>query len=136
MKTSYQIYPIGFIVKSDKLTEIDICDEFIDALLGLESFSHIHVFYWFHENDTPDNRKILRVHPRKNEGNPLTGVFATHSPVRPNLLAMSLCRIISIASNRIRVDKIDAYNGSPVIDIKCHIPRKKPLKNIYLPDWV
>jgi len=136
MKTSYQIYPIGFIEKSNEITEIDIFDEFTDALLGLESFSHIHVLYWFHQNDIPDKRRILRVHPRKNEQNPLTGVFATHSPIRPNLLAMSLCRILSIASNRIRIDTIDAHNGSPVIDIKCYFPPKEPLENIHLPDWV
>ncbi len=136
MKTSYQIYPIGFIEKFNEFTEIDICDEFTGALLGLESFSHIHVLYWFHQNDTPDKRKILRVHPRKNEENPLTGVFATHSPVRPNLLAISRCRIISIASNRIRIDKIDAHNGSPVIDIKCYMPPKNPLKEVLLPEWV
>lgn len=136
MKKFYKIYPVGFIRKYKKTTEIDICDEFTDALLGLESFSHIHVLYWFHQNDFPEKRSILRVHPRKNEQNPLTGVFATHSPARPNLLAMSLCRIISIASNRIRIHEIDAYDGSPVIDIKCHIPPEKPLNNIQLPDWV
>ena len=136
MKTAFQIYPVGFIRKSNDITEIDICDEFTDALLGLESFSHIHVLYWFHQNDNPDKRNILRVYPRKNEQNPLTGVFATHSPARPNLLAMSLCRIISIASNRIRIHEIDARDGSPVIDIKCHIPPRKPLKNIRVPDLV
>jgi len=136
VKTSYQIYPIGFIKKSNEFTEIEICDEFTDALLGLEAFSHIHVFYWFHQNDTPDKRSILRVHPRKNEQNPLTGVFATHSPVRPNLLAMSLCRILSISSNRIRIHEIDALDGSPVIDIKCYIPPKTSLENVHLPEWV
>jgi tRNA (adenine37-N6)-methyltransferase len=136
MKTFYQLYPIGYIIKTDDITEIDISDTFTDALLGLESFSHIHVLYWFHKNDTPENRKILRVRPRKNKQNPLTGVFATHSPVRPNLLAMSLCRIQSIKSNRIRIDEIDALDGSPVIDIKCYIPPKESLENVHLPGWV
>jgi tRNA-Thr(GGU) m(6)t(6)A37 methyltransferase TsaA len=136
VETSYQIYPIGFIRKSAEITEIDIRDEFVDALLGLESFSHIYVLYWFHQNDTSEKRRILRVHPRKDEQNPLTGVFATRSPVRPNLLAMSLCEILSISSSRIRIDEIDALDGSPVIDIKCYIPPRKPLENIQLPEWV
>ena len=118
------------------MTEIHIRDEFSDALLGLDAFSHIHVIYWFHQNDTPEKRRILRVHPRKDERNPLTGVFATHSPARPNLLALCLCRILSITSNRIRIDDIDAYDGSPVIDIKCHIPPKDPLESVRLPAWV
>lgn len=136
MRTCYHIYPIGFIKKFNDVTEIDIYDEFSDALLGLDSFSHIHVLYWFHQNDTPEKRRILRVHPRKKERNPLTGVFATHSPARPNLLALSLCRIISIESNRIRIHEIDALDGSPVIDIKCYIPPEESLQNIHLPDWV
>ena len=136
MGPPYQIYPIGFIRKTDDIVEIDVCEEYIDALLGLELFSHIHVLYWFHENDTPEKRRILQVHPRKNMQNPLTGVFATRSPVRPNLLAMTLCRILSITSNRIRIDKIDAHDDSPVIDIKCYIPPKTPVETILLPDWV
>lgn len=136
MRTCYHIYPIGFIKKFNDVTEIDIYDEFSDALLGLDSFSHIHVLYWFHQNDTPEKRRILRVHPRKKERNPLTGVFATHSPARPNLLALSLCRIIAIESNRIRIHEIDALDGSPVIDIKCYIPPEESLQNIHLPDWV
>jgi tRNA (adenine37-N6)-methyltransferase len=136
VKTDFQIYPIGFIDKYNDITEIIIDGTFSEALLGLDSFSHIHVIYWFHQNDTPEKRKILRVHPRKNKQNPLTGVFATHSPVRPNLLAMSICEIVSIKSNRIRIHEIDAHHGSPVLDIKCYIPPKKPLKNIHLPDWV
>lgn len=132
----YKIYPIGFIRKSNDITEIEIGAEFTDALLGLDLFSHIHVLYWFHQNDTPEKRSILRVHPRKKKQNPLTGVFATHSPARPNLLALSLCRIISITSNRIRIHEIDAHDGSPVIDIKCYIPPDEALNNVHLPDWV
>jgi len=136
MNTPFEIYPIGFIRKTKRRTEIEIEGDFIDALLGLDSFSHIYVLYWFHQNDTPDKRKTLRVHPRKNTQNPLTGVFATRSPARPNLLALHLCRMLSITSSRIRIDDIDARDGSPVIDIKCYIPPKIPLENVQVPDWI
>jgi tRNA-Thr(GGU) m(6)t(6)A37 methyltransferase TsaA len=136
MQESYQIYPIGVVHKDDRSIAIEIYDKFTDALLGLESFSHISVFYWFHQNDTPENRKILRVHPRGDKRNPLTGVFATHSPVRPNLIATTLCKIESIESNRIRIDEIDAHDGSPVIDIKCFIPTKRSLSDLKQPDWL
>jgi tRNA-Thr(GGU) m(6)t(6)A37 methyltransferase TsaA len=136
MKQVYQIFPVGIVHKNNKLAEIEIYQKFSDALMGLDSFSHVFVFYWFHKNDTPEKRNTLQVHPRKNKKNPLTGVFGTHSPVRPNLIAMSVCRIQSIASNRIRIDEIDAVDGSPVIDIKCFIPDKKPRQDLKLPDWV
>jgi len=115
---------------------IEIEEKYHDAMSGLEGFSHIVVLYWFHENDTPENRSVLQVHPRKNPNNPLTGVFATHSPKRPNLIGLSICKIQSIAGTTIYVDRIDALDGSPVIDIKCYIPSSRPDLGIRLPDWV
>ena len=135
MTTFFQIYPIGFVRKKPAGTDIVIRDAFADALLGLASFSHIHVLYWFHHNDSVDKRNILQVHPRKDEHNPLTGVFATHSPVRPNPLALSLCRILSITGTRIRIEDIDALDGSPVIDIKSYFPSQHPPQDIRLPEW-
>ena len=136
MKDWFKIFPVGAIRKKREGVFIEILDMYRDALLGLEEFSHITVCYWFHENDTPDKRRILRVHPKGDEKNPLRGVFATHSPVRPNLIAISICHVLSIDGNTIRIDKIDALDGSPVIDIKCFIPSSVSKSNIRLPDWV
>ncbi len=136
MKTEFQIYPIGMIRKTDDRCEIHIEDQFSDALLGLDSFSHIYVLYWFDRNDTPEKRLTLRVRPQKNKQNPLTGVFATHSPMRPNLLALSLCKIVSISANIIRIEDIDAHPDTPVIDIKCYIPPREEPAGIRLPEWV
>ena len=136
MVSEYRILPIGFIQKEKKKVWIEIDEKYTDALLGLDGFSHINVFYWFHQNDTPENRKMLQVHPRRDRKNPLTGVFATHSPRRPNLIACSLCKILSIQENTIFIDDIDALAGSPVIDIKCYIPGTRSFSDLRLPDWV
>jgi len=138
MKSEYKIYPIGVIHKKNKeKTRIIIDQKYSDALLGMDRFSHLMVCYWFHENDTPEKRKTLQVHPRKNKKNPLTGVLATHSPMRPNLIAISFCRKLAIENNIIFIDRIDAFDGSPVIDIKPYIPIDD-LKSadISVPDWV
>jgi tRNA-Thr(GGU) m(6)t(6)A37 methyltransferase TsaA len=135
MKKSYQIFPVGIVHKNEDQREIEIYADFSDALMGLDSFSHIIVLYWFHNNDTPKKRNTLQVHPRKNKKNPLTGVFGTHAPVRPNLIAISICKIQSITANRIRIDDIDAVDGTPVIDIKSYFPHKGPKTDIKLPDW-
>jgi tRNA-Thr(GGU) m(6)t(6)A37 methyltransferase TsaA len=111
-------------------------EKYKDALLGLDGFSHILVLYWFHRNDNAADRSLLQVHPRKDQKNPLTGVFATHSPKRPNLIAVSICRILSISDTTIAIDRIDALDGSPVIDIKCYIPSEKPDSDVTVPDWV
>jgi tRNA-Thr(GGU) m(6)t(6)A37 methyltransferase TsaA len=132
----FKIFPIGIIRKTDKAVRIDVEKKYAEAIFGLEDFSHIVVLYWFHKNDTPKDRKILKVHPKANPKNPLTGVFATHSPRRPNLIALSICEITRIEGNSIYIDKIDALDGTPVIDIKCYIPSTRPNTNIRVPDWV
>ncbi|MGD8667977.1 MAG: TrmO family methyltransferase, partial [Desulfobacterales bacterium] len=67
---------------------------------------------------------------------PLTGVFGTHSPRRPNLIGLTRCKINSIEGRRIHIEDIDAFDGTPVIDIKCYIPDSPPESDIFLPDWV
>ena len=136
MSDSYHLKPVGIIRKQCEKVWIEVFDEFSDALLGLDGFSHIYVFYWFDQNDSAEKRRTLQVHPRKDPANPLTGVFATHSPRRPNLIALTLCKLESIVGNIIHIEEIDAYDGSPVIDIKCYIPGAVPDAEVRLPEWV
>jgi tRNA (Thr-GGU) A37 N-methylase len=67
---------------------------------------------------TPEKRSILQVHPRGNPGNPIRGVFATHSPVRPNLIAMTQCKVISVRENVIEIESTDAFPDTPLLDLK------------------
>ena len=136
MKDRYDVFPVGVIKKENENVRIEVYKEYRDALLGLDDFSHITVCYWFHENDTPEKRNTMQVHPKKDKQNPLRGVFATHSPLRPNLIALSICKILSIKDTTIFIEKIDALDGSPVIDIKCFIPSRALKSDIKLPDWV
>jgi len=136
MSESFQVHPIGWVRKEGHEVRIDIETAFQDGLLGLEGFSHIMVCYWFHENDNPADRRRLQVHPRKNPSNPLTGVFATHAPVRPNLIGISTCRVISVMGATIRIDAIDARNGTPVVDIKGYLPDQLKSSEIRVPDWL
>lgn len=117
----FSVYPIGTVEKAGGRTTLVIDKKYRPGLLGLEGFSHVHVLYWLDRNDSPEKRSILQVHPRGDKRNPLCGVFATRSPVRPNLIAMSLCRIVAIEENVIEIDRIDAFDGTPVIDIKPYI---------------
>ena len=118
MANSFQIFPAGIVRKQERTVTIEIHEEYKDALLGLDQVSDIIVCSWFHKNDTPQKRNVLQVHPRGNKANPLRGVFATRSPVRPNLIGVSTCKILLIDGNIIHIDKIDAFDGTPVVDIK------------------
>jgi tRNA-Thr(GGU) m(6)t(6)A37 methyltransferase TsaA len=113
-----KVYPIGKVHKEGGRTFIVLDKKYAPGLLGLDRFSSVLVLYWFDRNDTPQKRAILQVHPRGNPKNPLTGVFATHSPVRPNLIGVTRCGIVGVRDNVIEVEGIDAFDGSPVIDLK------------------
>lgn len=135
MARSFHITPVGVVQKSDDAAFIRIYQKYRKGLLGLEQFSHIHVLYWFHKNDTPEKRAVLQVHPCNLKENPLTGVFATHSPMRPNLIALTRCRILAIEDTLIQVDAIDAFDGSPVIDIKSYFPYADAPESYRFPRW-
>jgi tRNA-Thr(GGU) m(6)t(6)A37 methyltransferase TsaA len=135
-KSQFTVTPIGRIAKEGERTFIRVKARHQDGLLGLEQWSHIWVFYWFDRNDTPEKRSILQVHPRGNRNNPLTGVFATRSPMRPNLIALSLCRVVSVKGANIEIKSIDAFDHTPVIDLKPYTPGlDRPQGKVSVPKW-
>jgi tRNA-Thr(GGU) m(6)t(6)A37 methyltransferase TsaA len=136
MAESYPIHPIGKLLKTADQSILEIFPNFKDALLGLDGFSHVMVFYWFDRNDSPEARATLRVHPRGDKSNPLSGVFATRSPFRPNLIGFSVCKIISVKECNIQVEQIDAFDGSPIVDLKPYIPASDCLPDASVPEWV
>jgi tRNA (adenine37-N6)-methyltransferase len=114
----FTVSPIGWIRKTNGRTAIVVDKKYQKGLLRFEKLSEVWVLWWFDRNDTPEKRSILQVHPGGNPDNPLTGVFATHSPVRPNLIAMTRCKIISVKDNVIEIESIDAFPDTPVLDLK------------------
>jgi tRNA-Thr(GGU) m(6)t(6)A37 methyltransferase TsaA len=86
----------------------------VDGLRGLAIGDEIIVITWLHEAD----RNVLEVHPRSDPRNPLTGVFATRSPDRPNPLGLHPVTVRAMKGNRLRIGPIEAIDGTPVVDIK------------------
>ena len=115
---------------------LEIYPEFAPGLKGLQDFSHLWVFYWFHENDTPEQRRTLQVHPRRNPANPLTGVFACRSPERPNLIGLTACRLIQVQGNVVEVADLDARDGTPILDLKPYIPASEAIPAAATPEWL
>jgi tRNA-Thr(GGU) m(6)t(6)A37 methyltransferase TsaA len=136
-RSFFELYPVGRIERKDKSVSLHIFKKYKDALKGLDGFSHVFVLYWFDRNDTRKKRSILQVHPRGNRKNPLTGIFACRAPVRPNLIALSLCKIISVKNNIVYIENIDALNNSPILDLKPYIPHiDHIIKDARVPDWL
>ncbi len=131
----FTVYPIGHVQKTSGRTLIVLDRKYQPGLVGLEGFSHVQVIWWLDKNDTPQKRSILQVHPRGDPKNPLTGVFACRSPVRPNLIGLTLCKIISVKGNVVEVEKIDAFEGTPVLDIKPYAPGQDSVTGVRVPAW-
>lgn len=64
------------------------------------------------------SRDVLAVHPRGDTSRPVTGVFSTRSPDRPNPIGLHRVRIVAIDALRVRVADLEAINGTPIIDVK------------------
>ena len=75
---------IGVVEDAGGLSKVKIFPEFCAGLQRLNDFSHIIVLYWFHLRDKENERRTLRVVPRRHPGAPQVGVFACRSPSRPN----------------------------------------------------
>jgi tRNA-Thr(GGU) m(6)t(6)A37 methyltransferase TsaA len=86
----------------------------VPGLHGLAAGAEIIVVTWLHRA----RRDALRVYPRSDRRRPLTGVFATRSPNRPNPLGLHRVTVRRIAGRRLRIGPIEAIDGTPVVDIK------------------
>jgi len=85
-----------------------------DGLLRLKAGDEVIVITWLHRG----RRDTMQVHPRASPGTPLTGVFATRSPDRPNPLGLHPVVVRAIRGTRLRIGPIEAIDGTPVVDIK------------------
>ena len=99
------------------ISQIIFREEYTEALEGIEEFSHLFVLFWLHEMSDED-RKIMKVHPRGRVDMPLLGIFATRSPHRPNPIGLTRVKLLNVESNVITVQGLDAFNCTPVLDIK------------------
>jgi tRNA-Thr(GGU) m(6)t(6)A37 methyltransferase TsaA len=87
------------------------------ASIGIDGIAvgdEIIVLTWFHQA----RRDVMKLHPRGDRTHPLTGVFATRSPDRPNPIGLHRVRVVEMARNRIKVGPLEAIDGTPIVDIK------------------
>jgi tRNA-Thr(GGU) m(6)t(6)A37 methyltransferase TsaA len=96
----------------DAVLELDPAVE--GALAGLVPGDEVVVVTWLHLGD----RTTLAVHPRGDTNRPLTGVFATRSPDRPNPIGLHRCRVLAVDGTRLSVSGLEAIDGTPVVDVK------------------
>jgi len=104
-------------------SELVIDPQFDGILDGVENFSHLWVLFWMHRLP-PERRDLVKVHPMGRNDLPLAGIFATRSPARPNPMGLTVVRLLERKGNILRVEGLDAIDGSPILDIKPYLPRR------------
>jgi tRNA-Thr(GGU) m(6)t(6)A37 methyltransferase TsaA len=125
---SYEVMTIGKVVSL--LTDLDSApkqgDEgapdallvfepgVLDALEGIRPGDEVIVLTWLHRA----RRDVLRVHPRGDPSRAQQGVFNTRSPHRPNPIGLHAVEILSIDGGNVRVSKLEALDGTPIVDVK------------------
>ena len=120
--------------------ELEIFPEFEPALNGLEGYSHIFLIFYFHKL-RPEQIGLLQVKPKRLlkrcftlEELPTLGVFALDSPSRPNPVGLTLVRLLRREGRRLFVKGLDAFDGTPILDIKGYRPDYRT-DEYSIPDW-
>ncbi len=93
---------------------LELDDAVAAALEGIDAGDELLVLTWLDRAD----REVLRVHPRGDRERPATGVFATRSPDRPNPIGLHRARVEEVDGTRLRVARLEALDGTPILDLK------------------
>ena len=110
---------IGKVTKvEDDISTIQIDPAYCTGLYRLDMYKQLYVLYWFHLRDNPKHRNVLTVIPRRHGETEERGVFASHSPSRPNPVGLTLVELISIDGCTLVVKGLDALVESPIVDLK------------------
>jgi len=141
-----KLKPIGFVrneIKQppapssewwrDTISEMVIDESLTEALDGLEEFSHIIVLFWMNRGKMTE--VPLKVHPMARQELPLTGLFTTRSPIRPNRIGITTVHLLQRQGNTLRVKGLDALDGTPVLDIKPYLPGYDTATDARVPSW-
>ena len=118
--------PIGFVKTTaignevrdkTRTSQLVISKELTTALDGVDGFSHLFALFWLHKTSAKQ-QKLLKVHPRRRKDLPLLGIFATRTMTRPNPVGLTLVELVKVEGNVLTVRGLDAFDGTPILDIK------------------
>jgi tRNA-Thr(GGU) m(6)t(6)A37 methyltransferase TsaA len=138
-KCTFKLKSIGKVVtnESEGSFYLQIEEAFRDGLKSLDQFSHALVFWWADKMDRDEYRCIITAELPYAQGVEV-GVFACRSEYRPNPIALTIVPILNIneTDGLVVIPWIDAFDGSPIIDLKPYIPICDRIRDIKVPDWI
>lgn len=145
--TEFTMVPIG-VVRSTRATvsddnwdreqvHVEVNTRLLseDALLGVESFSHVEVLFYMDRVDVTKIEVAAR-HPRNNPEWPKVGILAQRAKNRLNQIGATICRVLRVDGSRLYLEGLDAVDGSPVLDIKPWVQEFAPRGEVHQPTWI
>ena len=145
IETEFSLKPIG-VIRSELVSReeapnqgseggldawLEVGSAFSEGLEGIGLGDDVILITWFHKA----HRSLLKVHPRRDANRPLTGVFATRSPSRPNALGLSVVKLVEITGKTLIIEDLDIVDGTPLLDIKPYLPDFQDQSSIKL-GWI
>lgn len=116
-------------------SEIHINEELAAGLSGVDSFSHIVVVFEMHQSSWNPAKDLVR-RPQGRDDMPLIGIFAQRAKHRPNPVGVTAVRLLGLEANVLKVQGLDAIDGTPVLDIKPYFPQYDDVPDARNPEWV
>ncbi len=118
--------------RAEMVSEILIDEQWTDALQNIEEYSHIFVLFWMHKVGSEAVKQLIQ--PRGDEKLPTTGILATRARNRPNPIGIAVAELLERDGNKLIVKKLDAFDGTPVLDIKPY-DDYDVFEDIRVPEW-
>lgn len=142
--SSIEIEPIGYVRhqvaeadvprrRRELVSEIEILERYVPALDGIEDWSHLFVLFWMHKLEV-GHRSILRARPRGRADLPELGVLASRGRQRPNPVGLAVVELLEHRGNVLSVRRLDAFDGTPVIDLKPY-DNYDVVQDLRMPAW-
>lgn len=110
--------------RSNAIGQVEVFEEFVPGLKDVDQLSHLLLVYVFHASDG----YTLHVQPFLDDQQ--RGLFATRYPARPNQIGLSVVRLLNIEGNMLEIASVDVLDGTPLLDIKPHIPEFDVRQNV------
>lgn len=119
----------------DVIAEIIFHEALADGLRGIEDFSHVLVVFLMHQSTFDAATDLVR-RPRALADMPETGIFAQRAKHRPNPIGITAVKLLAHDRNVLRVQGLDAIDGTPVLDVKPYVPAFDRVDSARVPEWI
>jgi tRNA-Thr(GGU) m(6)t(6)A37 methyltransferase TsaA len=142
-----QIEPIGVVHTTiaeavddnwgEVISEIHLIPDLAAGLNGLDDFSHLLIIFWMHQASFNPATDLQR-HPRGRADLPKRGIFAQRAKHRPNPIGITAVKLLGVDGPIVRVEGLDAIDGTPVLDIKPYVPAFDRVPDVLVqqPEWM